>query len=115
MKIENFCSNFYFLLDSELEPKDDFPDAEVKNASTDDFMAILERNSAVLQQATEKNKEMNQEQKESKDEHINGENNVTEAPEKGDQVENANEPEIANPEKEEPSADDDKTKSMLIH
>ena len=98
-----------------MEPKDDFPDAEVKNASTDDFMAILERNSAVLQQATEKNKEMNQNQKEFKDEPINSEDNVTEAPEKGDQVENANEPEIANPEKEEPSADDDKTKSMFLH
>ena len=96
-----------------MEAKDDFPDAEIKNASTDDFMAILERNSAVLQQATEKNKEMNQDQKDTKEEPIKDENNVVEATtEKEDQVENASNSENVNPEKEEATADDDKTKSM---
>ena len=96
-----------------MDSKDDFPDAEIKNASTDDFMAILERNSAVLQQATEKNKELNQDQNEPNEGNINGENNVVEATEKEDQVEIATDTENANPEKDEVSADDDKTKSML--
>ena len=96
-----------------MDSKDDFPDAEIKNASTDDFMAILERNSAVLQQATEKNKELNQDQNEPNEKPINGENNVVEATEKEDQVEIATDTENANPEKDEVSADDDKTKSML--
>ena len=41
-------------------------ETEAKNTSTEDFMAILERNSAILQQATEKNQELAAKQNESK-------------------------------------------------
>ena len=41
-------------------------ETEIKNTSTEDFMAILERNSAILQQATEKNQELAAKQNESK-------------------------------------------------
>ena len=43
------------------------PETEIRSPTTDEFMAILERNSTVLREASEKNQELNEAKKDETD------------------------------------------------